>query len=209
VESARRNAPGRPLVLTEIGSSATPAWGGGVDEATQARQILNALMDAARTPTSATYIYELIDSRNKGPADEQSHYGLFRWDGTPRPAATAVHNLTEILGVTASPGGVGAPVSPDYSIRGVPQWGGDLLFQRDDGAKLIAVWAEPDIWDEKTKAPIPPPRALVSIELAKAAHVAIYDPLQARAPVQTLGTASRVTLTITDHPLIVELTNPR
>jgi len=205
LKSGRLAAPGRPLVLTETGASATPAWGGGVDENTQARQILNSLMDSARTGLSATYLYELVDGRNNGPADEQSHFGLFRWNGSPRPAAVALHNFTRILGGRSAAAARPSAASLAYSIQGVPEWGGHLLFRQADGASAIVVWAEPDIWDEKAKTPIAPPQTPITLELAQPAKAAIYDPLLAATPVQVLGKTRRVTLSITDHPLIVQL----
>jgi hypothetical protein len=206
--SGRLAAPDRPLVLTETGATATPAWGGGVDEETQARQILNSLMDAARTGLAGIYLYELVDSHNKGPADDQSHYGLFRWDGSPRPAAVALHNFTRILGLGAEGAGRRGHGTLDYAIDGVPDWGGHLLFQEADGAKDIVVWAEPDIWNESAKTRTPPPRTPITIDLARPARVAIYDPLRGAAPVQVLGTTKRVTLSVTDHPMIVEIKDP-
>jgi hypothetical protein len=207
IKSGRLAAPGRPIVVTETGASATPAWGGGVDDNTQARQILNSLMDAAKTGVSATYIYELVDGMNNGPADEKSHYGLFRWDGSPRPAAVAVHNLTHILG-EGSDVGAYAGGALDYVIHGVPQWGGHMLFQEGDGSKDIVVWAEPDIWDETAKLAIAPPNTPITIDLATPAKVSIYDPLRSSTPVQVLGTTGHVSLTVTDHPLIVEIKRP-
>ncbi|MDB5460831.1 MAG: hypothetical protein JWO72_2572 [Caulobacteraceae bacterium] len=208
ITSGRLAAPGRPIVVTETGASATPAWGGGVDENTQARQILNSLMDAARTGVSATYIYELVDGMNNGPADEKSHYGLFRWDGSPRPAAVAVHNFTHILGDGSHMAAGDTGGALDYVIRGVPQWGGHLVFQEGDGAKDIVVWAEPDIWNETAKTAIAPPNTPITVDLATPAKVSIYDPLRSSAPVQMLGTTSHVSLNVTDHPLIVEITKP-
>jgi hypothetical protein len=205
LDSGRLAAKGRPIVITETGATATPAWGGGVDEATQARQILNSLMDAASTGVAALYVYELVDGMNNGPNDEKSHYGLFRWDGSPRPAAAAVRNLISILRGGSTAGSAGATGALDYAIAGVPKWGGHLLFQRADGTKAIVVWAEPDIWDERKRTPIAPPNIAITIKLAAAAKVAIYDPLQDAHAMRSLGTTAQVGLDLTDHPVIVEI----
>src|SRR5262249_22320951 len=76
------------------------------------------------------------------------------------------------------------------------------------GTKDIVVWAEPDIWDEKHHTPIAAPITPVTIDLPSPASVAVYDPLKGSAPVQVLGSTSRIVLNVTDHPLIVELKGP-
>lgn len=205
LESGRHAAKGRPVVVTETGSSATPAWGGGVDEAAQARQILNSLMEAAKTGVSRVYLYELVDGMNNGPQDEKSHYGLFRWDRSPRPAASAIHNLVRILGGGARVTGKDAISPLDYSIEGAPAWGGCVLFDGYDGAKAIAVWAEPDIWDERSRTPIAPPVVPITIRLRRASQIAVYDPLLSARPVRSAVPATDVTVQLTDHPVIVEV----
>ena len=205
LESGRLAAQGRPVVITETGSSATPAWGGGVDEPTQARQILNSLMDAAKTRVSGVYLYELVDGMNNGPDDEKSHYGLFRWDRSPRPAALAIHNLVRILAGGSQVDRKEASGAMRYSIEGVPRWGGCLLFERRDGAKEIAVWAEPDIWDERLRTPIAPPVVPITISWSGRRQVAVYDPLLSAQPVRSPAPAQDATIQLTDHPLIVEI----
>jgi len=194
-------APGKPVVITETGAPSSPQVG--VDELTQAKQILNSLMDAARSGTPRIYLYELIDSHNDGPQDRESHFGLFRYDGSPKPAAEALRNFTTILtngGPTA-----GRPGTLAYGIEGAPAWGGHLLFQEGDGTHDIVVWAEPDIWDEARHEPIVAPAAPITIRLAAPARVAIYDPLTGAAPLRVLETVTRVEVSLTDHPLVVEV----
>lgn len=205
LDSGRLAARGRALVVTETGSSATPAWGGGVDEATQARQILNSLMDAGRTGVSGVYLYELVDGMNNGPQDEKSHYGLFRWDRSPRPAALAIHNLVRILRGDSRVPPKDRSGAVDYSIEGTPPWGGCLLFERPDGAKAIAVWAEPDIWDERSRTPIAPPDVPVTIRLSRASQMAVYDPLLSARPVRSAAAGTEITVHLTDRPVIVEI----
>ncbi|RAK60736.1 hypothetical protein DJ021_13420 [Phenylobacterium hankyongense] len=207
LKSAAIDAPGLPVVVTEAG--ATTAVGSttitAVDQTTQAKQLLNMFMDAAKSGVAKTFIYELAESHNAGPTDAESHFGLYNWDGTPKLAATAIHNFTTIL-TDGSASGAFATGTLDYAIQGVPQWGGQMLFQEGNGAKDIVVWAEPDIWNENTNTEIAAPNTPVTIDLATAANVTIYDPMKGTAPVQSLGTTSHITFNVTDHPLIVEVT---
>ena len=206
LKAAQANAPGLPTVVTETG--ATTAIGNqtsvGVDQATQAKQILNSLMDAAKSGVSMTYIYELIDSSNNGPTNSESNFGLYNWDGTPKLAATALHNFTQTL--TNHGALSGTPGSLDYTISGVPQWGGQMLLEQAGGAYDLVVWAEPDIWNESTSTPIPAPNTPITLDLANAANVSIYDPMTGTSAVQSLGTTSHVAFNVTDHPLIIQIT---
>lgn len=47
---------------------------------------------------SATYLYELFDRDSSASnTNPEANFGLFNSDGTPKLAATAIHNLTTIL----------------------------------------------------------------------------------------------------------------
>jgi hypothetical protein len=205
LKAAQSNATGLPTVVTETG--ATTAVGNqtsvGVDQATQAKQILNSLMDGAKSGVAMNYIYELVDSRNNGASDSESHFGLYNWDGTAKQSATAIHNFTSVL--TSHGALSGTPGSLDYAISGVPQWGGQMLFEQGDGTYDVVVWAEPDIWNESSSTPISAPNTPITLNLANAANVSIYDPMSGTSAVKSLGTTSQVAFNVTDHPLIVEI----
>jgi hypothetical protein len=204
IASGQWSAPGRPTVITETGSTTSPGSAIGVTEDVQAKQILNSLMDAAKYNVAATYIYELVESHNAGADDIESHYGLYRYDWTAKPAAHAVHNLTSIL--TTSSGGATGTAEPAYAITGLPSTGSSLLFQEDDGAYDIVVWAEPDIWDQAGHKAITAPTASINVSLgATYASVLVYDPLVSDKPLQTYANVSTVSLALVDHPLIVEV----
>ena len=69
----------------------------GVDQTVQAKYTLDTLMDAYKDGVSATYLYELLDDYpDPGNTNAQYHFGLFNSDGTPKLAASAIHNLTAI-----------------------------------------------------------------------------------------------------------------
>lgn len=204
IESSRWSAPGRPTVITETGSTASPGSVIGVTEEVQAKQILNSLLAGAKHGIAATYLYELVGSNNADPTNIESHYGLFRPDWTPKPAAQALHNFTHVL--TSSSGEAGAPAAPAYTVHGLPETGSSLLFQEDDGAYDIVVWAEPDLWDQAARAPITAPDAHIDVSLGGTyAGVLVYDPMASDQPVQTFSNVSSVALTLVDHPLIIEV----
>jgi hypothetical protein len=206
LKSAQVDAPNKPVVVTETGASTAVGSPGyqSVDQPTAAKQILNSLMDSAKNGVSMTYIYELVDSQNNGATDPQSHFGLFNWDGSATVAANAVHNFTSIL---TSHGALSStPGSLDYTISGVPTWGGQQLFQQGDGTYDIVVWAEPTIWNTSTNQEVAAGNTPITINLANAASVKIYDPMTGSTATQSLGATSTVSFNVVDHPLIVEVT---
>lgn len=207
IASAQWSAPGRPVVITETGSTTSPGSAIGVTEEVQAKQILNSLMAAAKHRVATIYIYELVDSHNGGPTDVESHYGLYRYDWSPKPAATALHNLTRILGGRPAGGRRSdAGPAPTYTLTGLPDTGSSLLFQGDDGTYDLVVWAEPDPWQETFHRAVVAPPVTVRVALgSRVPSIAVYDPLVGSAPLRTLGPASGVTVTLTDHPLIIRL----
>jgi hypothetical protein len=202
---ARAVTPNKPLAITEVGYPTLPTdYWQGVDETTQAKLTLNTVLDATRLGVRATYIYELVDNNVSSGGGAWAHGGLFRSDWSPKPAATALHNLMSVLG--SSHGAAPTAAAPHYTVSGLTGYNASLTFHEANGAYDIVVWAEPDIWDATNHAPVAAPAQTATINLAQpVGGYAIYDPLVGVAPVATGGATSHISLTVTDHPLIVEL----
>lgn len=207
--AARWTASGRPVVLTETGSTTAPGSAIGVTEAVQARQILNSLFAAAAHGASAVYIYELVDSHNDGPDDVESHYGLYRYDWTPKPAAHALHNLTRILDGRRPGRAAQRPLPahpPAPTVEGMPPTASSLILLEDDGSYALILWAEPDPWAEDVDRPIAPPRSIVRVDLGAVAEaVDLYDPLVGRQPQRTFRRTRSLEVALTDHPIILKV----
>ena len=91
---AQLAAASRPVITTEIGWDENQ----GFAQADIAKFALNAVMDGIKDGDVKTYFYGLFD-------DGSGRFGLMNADGTPKPAGTAIHNLTTLLadtGATAS-----------------------------------------------------------------------------------------------------------
>ncbi|SFL49006.1 calcium-binding protein, partial [Methylobacterium pseudosasicola] len=203
--------PGKPFAITELGyhTSLTADTAGGwegVNEATQAKLLLNAMMDAALLGSRSTSIYQLLDAyADPQGSDQEKHFGLFRLDGTSKPAADAIHNLTSIM---ADAGGNASSFSAstlNYSISGLPSTGHSYLTQKSDGSFQIIAWGEPDIWNEVTDTPISAASTPVNVNLGQTfSTVQVFDPLQGTNATQTLHNVSSVSIGLTDHPLIIQ-----
>ncbi len=213
------DVPGKPIIVTETGFSTITAnavnratWG--VSENVQARYLLNDLLDNYRGGTPRTYIYELLDDAvDPGQTNIEAHFGLFRSDFTPKPSAVGIHNLTQILSDTASTSKTFLPSSLTYSITdtasSTPIDFGQTscLFQKANGRYYFVIWNEPTLWQKSPLQEIPPPAPhTVELTLAVApTAVNVYDPLTAATPVAGYTNRSRVSIPVSDHPVVVEI----
>ena len=183
----------------------------GVDETVQAKSILNTLVDAYKDGVSATYLYEMFDRELVGeqrPIPE-AKFGLFHSDGTPKLAATAIHNLTSILADDGKGGQ--QPTDPlNYTLSNMPASGSSMVLGKSNGAYDLVVWAEPKLWNDATDSEVSNPTQTVSVNLGGLHHsVKVYDTLSGTSPIATYTDVSTITIPVSDHPLIIEIDAPR
>ncbi|MBY5312064.1 calcium-binding protein [Rhizobium leguminosarum] len=204
--------PGKPLAITETGyhTSLTADTNGGwegVSEATQAKLLLNTLMDGAALGSKQTFIYELLDAYSDPQGtNQEKHFGLFHLDYSAKPAATAIHNLTEIL---ADDGAAKASFSTgtlNYSIDGMPSSARSLLTEKSDGSYQIILWNELDIWNQASDTAIQAATTAVKVNLgASFDSVKVFDPVTGTTAIKSLSNVSSLTLDVVDHPLIIDI----
>jgi hypothetical protein len=206
--------PNKPFVFTETGyhtSLTADAAGGreGVDETTQAKLLLNDYMDAALLGVKETYVYQLLDAYpDPGGSNQEKHFGLFRLDYSPKPAATAIHNLTAILHDNGSNAASFSAATLNYSVSGLPATGHTYQAERSDGSFQIIIWNEPDVWDQIANQEIAVPTTNVTANLGQTfSTVEVFDPLQGTTAVQTYHNVSSIPLGLSDHMLIVQATS--
>jgi hypothetical protein len=173
-----------PKVTTETGwvTSGT----GAITEEQQARVFLNLYLSAFKQGFSYTFIYMLRDDPNQG------YWGLFDTSYSPKKSGTYLHNLTTLLADT----GFRPPGKLDYAVSGEPATVHDLLLQKSDGTFALAVWDEKPTGGSDS----------VTVDLhTSRATVTVYDPTTGTSPIQTLQNVSAVPLTLSDHPVVLEL----
>jgi len=174
-----------PRVTTETGCTIE----GPVTEEIHGLNLMSLYLDQFKRGWSHTAVYLLRDRVDEGGNQK---FGFYRPDYTPRRAAIYLHNLTTILadsGVQTRAG------SLDYSIPGEPETVHDMLIQKSNGTFWLVVWGE------MLKG-----SAGVTVKFDHAfPRVKVYDPTVGVEAVQTPRTASSVQLTLSDHPLILEL----
>lgn len=174
-----------PRVTTETGCTIE----GPITEEIHALNLLSLYLDQFKRGWSHTAVYLLRDRVDEGGNQK---FGFYRPDYTPRKAATYLHNLTTIL---ADNGSLPKPGRLSYSIPDQPATVHDLLLQKSDGTFALVVWSE---LVKGTNA--------VTVNLGAAyPSVTIYDPTAGTSAIQTLTGTASVALTLSDHPMIIEI----
>lgn len=203
-------APDKPLVITEIGyhtGVGNLSWEG-VDELTQAKLTLNLLLDAEQQGVSQTYLFQLFDAYiDPVGTGIDRNMGLFDHGFAPKLAAVALHNLTTIL-ADYGPGSNSFELSNfDYDVGNLPVTGESLLFEKSNGAFDIVIWAEPDIWDQDNDRPIAIAPTASTVAFGGLRYdVRLFDPLVSDQPIATYTDVTSVIVSVTDHPIIIEVT---
>ncbi len=207
-------------VITETGNFSLPRdwpvgkpwWEAGamlgVDEATQAKSILNTYFSAAAQGVSRTYVYELLDEKpDVGSLVTSMHYGLFRFDNSPKPAAEAIHNLTTMLKAPGARPGA-SQQGLDYAIAGAPATMRSFLLQHADGRFVMALWNEVPfwMWNGPASRPVTAPPVPVTLTLAQpAGSIRVFDPLVSANPIKPASRGREIAVALTDHPTLVEI----
>lgn len=204
---------GKPFAITEGGYHTSLTANGkgssweGVDEPTQAKLTLNMYMDAAANGSKSTDMYQLLDAYIDGSADgsdQEKHFGMFHTDGTAKPVAVALHNLTTILKDNGSQGFDVTNIN--VKATGLPSTGEMLTTQKSDGSHQVIAWAEPDIWDQNANTPIKAPETAVKFDFGQQYDtVQVFDPLKGADAVQTMHGVSSINVGVSDHPVVINL----
>ncbi len=172
-------------VTTETGCTI----GGAITEEIQALNLLTMYLDQFKRGWSYTAVYLLRDRTDE--AGNQT-FGFFKPDYTPRKAAVYLHNLTTIL---ADRGSVSKPGQLDYTLSEQPPTMHDLLLQKSDGTFLLVLWNERLQGADE-----------VTVGLGRAyATVQVHDPTVGTASLQNHRNIASLRLTLTDHPVILAI----
>ena len=205
VALARQTNPGRSIYITEGGISSSgygSSQAGVASEYAQGIIDTNLLLDAYKSGVAKTFLYDLMDEAG-GAHDRESHFGLFRTDGSAKPAALDIHNLTSIL---ADPGtGPSQLGSLNYSISGLPQTASSTLLQKSDGTFEIIIWnSGVAISDGKTDLTVQ--KFLVTVTFASNQQlVNLYDPIISSSALKTAAGTQLVSFYLGAEPIIVEV----
>lgn len=179
-----------PRVTTETGATIN----GELTEEKQARMFLNLYLAQFARGWSYTALYLLRDRSDE--AGNQT-FGFYKPDYSPRKSALYMHNLTSILAESSSGTELQTASKTgklSYSIANLPETTHHLLLQKGNGKFALVVWAEKVKGDDEVK-----------ITFEKAVSGKVYDPTLGSLPVSSVENSNAVTLTLSDHPMIIEI----
>ena len=197
-------ANGNSVITTEFGyyTDGRTTDASAVNPTVQAKYLLDGLMDAYSLGDTKTYLYELLDEGGtKG--DAEANFGLFTSDGTPKLAATAIHNMTTLLADTGNSFTAG---ELGYNLAGTISTDHTLLLEKSDGSFWLAIWNEARLSGPTSPTPITVPDHTLVLTLAStASEIEVFDPLNGTSSIQTVANADTVSLSVPDHPILVEI----
>ena len=211
VAAAETTTPGRPVTITETGyytAVRAEDWGGGgVTPQVQAKMTLNILFDAFSDGVTTTYLYELMDNiAHPSDTDLEDSFGLFLANGTPKPAATAVHNLVSILTDAGPQASTFTPGSFAPIITGLPATAKTFLLEKSNGSYYAVVWNEPQIWNEALHLQVVPTSTLVTVQVGGSpVPVSIYSPLLSPLPRRSSAGTKALSFKLGANPIILEV----
>ncbi len=177
-----------PRVTTETGIETSDE----VSEDLQARLYLNLYLSQFKQGWSYTAMYLF-----KGRVDEGAHekFAFYKLDYTPKQAAHYMHNFTTIL---ADKKPVSTFKKLNYAIPDQPDTAHDLLLQKSNGNFVLILWGE------RFKSGGADD---ITVKLGKKfKRVFVYDPTLGTGIQQTLSDVDTIPVSLTDHPVILEIT---
>jgi|GEM_PF-2719086 len=198
---------GHATVVTETGVTTLDGSSHlSVDEYAQAKMDLSALLRGYAQGASLTYLYQLFDTPDIDPGNSSlgaanNYFGLFNADGSPKLAATALHNFTTLIG-----GDNGSAIAGSFQVQGLGSDGELLNVAKSSGATDLILWRDISSWDSKTDtaAVVTPTQVVITFDTVQA-HVYVYSPADSLTPVASYENVSSITLNLADAPLVVEL----
>jgi hypothetical protein len=155
-------------------------------------------MEYFRLGIARTYGYELFDQGSS--ADQEKHFGLFRPDGSAKPAATAVANMTKIL----ADNGTDPNGTLPYSISDSDGDNSDIhhvLLQKSDGSYYLGLWRTSSVATpgQGTASPQDSPEVSSALTVTPGepmAAAAAYHPTDGADPTQTWASPKDITTSV-------------
>lgn len=135
----------KPIMATETGYATEV---GGTPESVHAKYIPRLFLEYFRLGVTRTYLYEFVDEFANQPSNREAHFGLLRYDLTPKPAYTALRSLLGLLQDPTAAGGF-TPQSLAYTVAVAPpagynrtQYVRHVLLQKQDGTFYLVLYHE-------------------------------------------------------------------
>ena len=185
--------PGKPMVQSEGGFSSQANGGYASDGRSGARYQLMQILDHHAVGGHRYMIYDLFNhprsTSNHVTTDHEENFGLYYGEmTTPKPAAIALRNLSNLLSLGnsyADPRNATdtMPFEPAYTganlrltgLRDAGSAGSALVLPKSDGSTMVAIWNEPLI-DTGSGISVTPQANRVDVDFGSSHDFDVYDP---------------------------------
>jgi hypothetical protein len=210
--------PGKPMMSSEggyqmgDGDGYKGGWDDGLsapfDENVHGRYLLRYVLEQFRLGYRRSFIYELLDI-------DQPKWGLFRANGTPRPAARGIRNLITLLGEgTFDPSSERwvMPRAPTasilkYGLSPLPESVHSVLLRKSIGTYYLILWNDANNWDAATAKPISVAPINATLTFGQSIKkIRTFKPLTTGIAPTEVANSTAVKLNVPDEPLVVEIT---
>jgi len=161
------NTPKMATWVTETGYFAQPGPIFGMDGVTPAIQSvysIRALLEYWNAGATRTYFYELADDLEAGQNPADYHWGLLDTNGSPKPAFTALENLTMLL---QDPGPSYTPKPLPLSIQVSSPTVHYALLGKRDGSYYVAIWNEVSSYDITNNVELTPQTQSITFQIGR------------------------------------------
>ena len=191
-----------PMWATETGYHNVISNELGISDGAAGKYIPRLLLGNFKRNIERTYLYELVN-QSSDPNDDQSNFGLLRFDGSPKPAFTAIKNMNSLLKDSAVKF---TPQSLDYEIEGDKQGIETVLLQKSNGDYYLILWQETKSWDNDSKKDINVPNKKVKVSLKNSAKkLETYDPTKSISALNAEASAKAIDISVPDYPVILRI----
>ena len=154
-----RHDRARPFAVTETGYPTMP-WspmnsrrggGQGVTERIQAIYLLRSLLETYALGAQRTFVYELQDQgTDTEQIDKEAHFGLYTYDGRPKPAARLLASFLRTLRDADGRGRTAGAPQAQRPIVQAPPGVATLWLKTADGDEVLILWRTGTLWDRGT-----------------------------------------------------------
>jgi hypothetical protein len=125
-----------------------------VSESIKTRYLPRLLLWNFMNGVKRTYIYELMDSFDRGLADPDSHFGLADFTGNPKASFAGLKQFLALFRRASAKPGAGQELK--FNLTGNVENHLTAVFKRDDGSHLLFLWLGISGWDNATRTALSP-----------------------------------------------------
>ena len=209
IRGAAANTGDKPIIVSETGYHAALETTSGhppVSEPMIARYLPRLALNCFRKNMRRTFIYELADTYNRGPADKESNFGLARSSGEPKAGYLALRNLIALFndkGAVVQTRPLRAVLAGDNPTDAYV-----MVFQRSNREYLLALWLGIPGWNKDLKQTIEPTVRRFKLQLDRSMKIVEITTFDDSGNIKTEkngATAPEIAVSVSDQLSVLRL----